>query len=301
MDESILEIPPSRWGDGDQLGAAHLLETSVSSGLLDLVGSGRIFDLSLSISDKSPRFTPGMSPYSMCMWSNPIANRHHHERESGIKNQLGFADERVEFDLHTGTHLDALGHVFVGDLTFNRRTVRDVITNWGLRELGIENLPPVIARGVLLDVPAYRGRELEPGELITVSDLEGTLASQGVGIRRGDIVLLRTGWSRYYEDGTERYVGPMPGIGVAAAEWLAARDVVIVGSDTMGLEVFPCEDPEILFPVHQVLLARAGVYILEQAYLEEVAAASVHECLCLCLAIKFVGGTASPLRLVGLA
>jgi len=294
-------VPLSRWGADDQLGAANLLDSVVPAEALALAGEGRIFDLSHPISDAAPRIDRVMSPYSMCMWSNPVASRHHLERELGAVNEMGFADERVEFDLHTGTHIDALGHVFIGDLTYNRRTVRDVITNWGLRELGIENLPPVVARAVLIDMPRHRGRPLEPGELITKRDLETALAEQALALRPGDLVFVRTGWGVYYADGTDAYTGGSPGIGIEAAEWLVSQDVVIVGADTMGLEVYPCEDPLVHYPVHQLLLAKAGVYILEQANLESVAAAEVHEFLCLCLAPRFVGGTASPVRLVALA
>ena len=292
---------PERWGAADQLGAANLLEAVVSPATLALAGDGRILDLSQPISHLSPRLDRVMSPYSMCMWSNPVASRHHLEREMGIVNGMGYADERVEFDLHTGTHIDALGHAWIGDRTYNGRTTRDVVTNWGLRELGIEHLPPVVARGVLLDVPAERGRALEPGEVVTVADLEAIVAARGIEIRSGDVVFVRTGWAQYYASDVRAYTAGWPGIGVAAASWLAERDVAIVGGDTMGLEVYPDEVPTVHSPVHQLLLATCGIYILEQANLDQLAELGIVEFLCLCLAPRFVGGTASPLRLVGVA
>jgi kynurenine formamidase len=302
MDSPVAQgAAASRWGPDDELGAANLLDSALTRDGLALAGGGRVFDLTQPISSDSPRLPRVMSPYTMCMWSHPVSSRHHLEATLGIENEMGYADERVEFDLHTGTHVDALGHAWIGDRTYNGLTVREVVTNWGLRRLGIENLPPVVARGVLVDMPAHLGRELEPGESIGVRELEGALAGQGVELRRGDVVLIRTGWARYYADGTDRFVASWPGIGVAAARWLAEREPVVVGADTLGLEVYPDEVPTVHSPVHQLLLATIGLYILEQADLDALSAAGVHEFLVLCLAPKFVGGTAAPVGLAAVA
>lgn len=298
--EGNLTVPSSRWGPDDELGTANLVEDVLSTEAVDLIGDGRIFDLSQPISRTSPRLPNIMSPYTICMWSNPISSRHYIEATMGAENQIGYADERIEFDLHTGTHIDSLGHAWVGDKTYNGFSVRQVISNWGLQRLGMENFPPVIVRGVLVDVPAFRRRELEPGEVITSADLQGALSRQGTTLRRGDIVLIRTGWARLYAD-PERYVQAWPGIGMEAARWLVSEEPVIVGADTMGLEVYPDEVPTIHAPVHQFLLARSGTYILEQANLEEIAKQGVYEFLCVCLPPKFVGGTAAPVRLVAIA
>jgi kynurenine formamidase len=292
---------PERWGPADQLGAANLVDAVLSPATLALAGEGRVLDLSQPISHLSPRLDRVMSPYSMCMWSHPLSSRHHLQREMGIMNEMGYADERVEFDLHTGTHIDALGHAWIGDRTYNGRSMRDVVTNWGLRELGIEHLPPVVARGVFFDVPAHRGRALEPGEVVTVADLEGIARTRGIAIRSGDVVFVRTGWAQYYAGDPATYSASWPGIGVDAAAWLAERDVAIVGGDTIGLEVYPDEVPTVHSPVHQLLLASCGIYILEQADLDPLAEREINEFLCLCLAPRFVGGTASPVRLVGVA
>ena len=203
-------------------------------------------------------------------------------------------------DLHTGIHIDALGHVVVGDHFYNQFSVLDGVGNRGLSRLGIENLPPLVARGVLIDVASYRGADLSEGELISAHDLEWSLNRQNVSLRPGDIVLIRTGWSRYYERENPRYVGPAPGIGLTAAEWLTKHRVLMVGSDTMVLEVVPSEMPNAPYPVHQHLLVKSGVYILENANLDQIAGADVYEFLCLCLVPKFKGATASPVRLTAL-
>jgi kynurenine formamidase len=292
--------PRSRWGPSDELGAANLLSAVVTAETASLVGRGRVFDLSQPISTRSPRLEALMSPYSMCMWSNPVISRRYVAETFGVTNGIGYADERIELDLHTGTHIDALGHVFVDDRGYNGLSAEAVVSNWGLRKLGIENLPPVVTRGILADARAVRGRALEPGEPITVSDLEQAFRLGGVEAHTGDVVLVRTGWAEFYGVDNPAYTSGWPGITIEAARWLAARDVVIVGADTMGLEVYPDLVAGEHAPVHAFLLPEAGVHILEQANLEELAVAGVHEFLCLCLAPRFVGGTAAPVRLVAI-
>jgi kynurenine formamidase len=299
-----LKVPESRWGPADQAGAANEVTSEVVADALRLATGRQILDLSYTIAPDAPRL-PALSPYTLCMWSHPSVSRHLFE-EGGIRNGIGFADERVEMDLHTGTHIDALGHVCIGDYNYNRIPVVDAAGNFGLEKAGIEQLPPLVTRGILLDIALYRGSDLEAGEAVTPADLEGAVRHHGVAIRPGDIVLIRTGWGRYYGTDNDVYVGPAPGIDVAAAEWLTERRVVAIGADTMLLEVFPYDpvepfnSQEVHSPVHQHLLVKCGTYIIENAKLDEIAAAGSYEFLCMCLAPKFRGGTGSPVRLAAL-
>jgi kynurenine formamidase len=239
----------------------------------------------------------GMSPYSLCLWTHPFTSRRELEAE-GARNEVGFADERVEMDLHTGTHIDSLGHCWIGETGFNQRSMPDTVGNRGLKELGIDQVPPLLGRGVLVDLVQASGRPLEAGAVIAPSDLEAAMRLQGTHIEAGDMVLIRSGWGRYYGRDNGKYASTFPGIGVDAAIWLADHRVSLVASDTMALEVYPPESEEAPWAVHQLLLARFGIYILENAYLEEVASSTHYEFLCVCLPIKFQGGTASPVRLI---
>lgn len=257
--------------------------------------AGTVVDLSQPVDRLTPR-DPEQSPYAICMWSHPSASRLEHAR-AGAENEVGFAVERVELDLHTGTHIDALGHCVIDTSMHGGLSVDDVVTDAGLNKLGIETAPPIVSRGVLIDVPAATGRPLESGEAITVETIERALERQASPILPGDVVLLRTGWAQYYRLDNERFLGGWPGIGLEAARWLAGLGVVAVGADTHALEVWPPEDARVHWPVHQELLVRSGIYIIEHANLEEVAARDAHTFLCLCLPVRFVGGTASPIRL----
>ncbi|MGH8244424.1 MAG: cyclase family protein [Steroidobacteraceae bacterium] len=285
----------SKWGPADQLGAANELVPGRLMDALGLPSNGTVLDLTQPVSPVAPR-ADGQSPYSLCMWSHPIPSRYWHEAE-GATNDVGFADERVELDLHIGTHIDALGHTSIADRLYNDLLVKDVAHNTGLAKLGVEHIPPLITRGVLLDVPPALGRTLEAGQVISVHDIERTLRHQNTQLQSGDIVLIRTGWARYYGTDNSRYVNAYPGIGLEAARWLVDQQAVAIGADTMGLEVKPGEASNVLWPVHQELLTRSGVYIIEQANLEEAAHSQAHKFLCLCLPIRFEGATASPVRL----
>jgi kynurenine formamidase len=140
-----------------------------------------------------------------------------------------------------------------------------------LQKLGIENVGVFFTRGVLIDVAVFRGVErMKAGEVITPDDLEGALKRQKVTVGEGDVVLLRTGHGQLWIKDNEAFGRGEPGIGMAAAKWLAARKIVLVGSDTWATEVVPHENKDRPFEVHQLLLVRHGIYNLENLDLEEM-------------------------------
>jgi kynurenine formamidase len=282
----------------DERGAAAKLSRASVLSALAAAPSGIVIDLSQPVTRSTPRDAE-QSPYAICMWSHPLASQRENAR-AGAENEVGFAVERVELDLHTGTHIDALGHCIAGSSMHGGLPVEDVITNAGLSRLGIENVPPLVARGSLIDIPAVVGRQLEPGEAVTVETIERALRKQQSDIREGDIVLIRTGWAEHYGVDNQRFLDSWPGIGIDTARWLNDRGVVAVGADTHALEVWPPEDEHIHWPVHQELLVHSGIYIIEHANLEELAGRAAYTFLCLCLPIRFVGGTASPIRLTAI-
>jgi kynurenine formamidase len=262
---------------------------------LALARGGTVVDLSTPISMDAPRMA-GMSPYAICWWQHPLSSRRALE-QAGARNGAAFADERIEMDLHTGTHIDALGHAWAAGAGFGGIAVEDAVGAHGLTRLGVEEVPPLIARGVLLDVAATCGRELRGGEVVTTADLQRAADARDCALNAGDIVLIRTGWGRHYAADPERYAASWPGIGIEAARWLTSHDVLAVGADNIALEVYPEERADACAPVHLHMLAGTGTYIIEQANLEELATMRPTSFLCLCLPSRFVGATASPIRL----
>ena len=179
---------------------------------------------------------------------------------------------------HTGTHMDAHGHIAVNNQVFG---VGD-ITPWqayeGLAKGGIDQVAPVVCRGVCLDLAALRGVDcLGHEDGIGAKDLERACERQQVEVTAGDAVLLRTGWIRYYSE-ARRYISHhegCPGLVEDGAKWLAAKGVAHVGADTVALERTPAHD----LPVHQVLLVQNGIHIIEVMYLDDLARDQVSEFL----------------------
>jgi kynurenine formamidase len=173
--------------------------------------------------------------------------------------------------------------------------VADVYGDFGWRANGIETVPPVITRGILLDIPRLLGLDRLPDLFeITVDHVERCLEDQRVEIRAGDTVLVRTGKMADYHGDGSTYFGSGPGVGVDAALWLCERGMAILGSDTSASEPFPFPDPD--NTLHRAMLVERGIYLIEILRLDELAEARAYEFLFLCLPLKFRGATASWVR-----
>ena len=290
----------SRWGAGDQQGAANLLTPETRLAALGLVKEGRIHDLSQVIETGAPRYEHVQSPYVIHAgptWRDGIRTR----RANGAGNDAGSNLERVEMTMHVGTHIDALGHFTKGDAMYNGFSAEDSVRDWGLVNLGIEHAPPMIARGVCLDVSRLDGGDfLESGRVVSAADLEQTARAGGVTLRPGDVVCLNTGWGRFYMTDNPRYLDGEPGIGEEAARWLTGQEVCAIGADNMAVEVLPCTETEVSMPVHQHTLVEAGVYLIENLRLEEIVAAGLSTFCMILLPVKFKGATGCPIRPIAL-
>ncbi|WP_326640761.1 cyclase family protein [Streptosporangium sp. NBC_01755] len=182
-----------------------------------------------------------------------------------------FAEDTVQLPTHSGTHLDALCHVWEGDALYNGHPASGVRSTRGADRCGAEALRPVVTRGVLVDMQEHLGRPLEAGEAVTAQLLRLCLDERGVHLEPGDAVLIRTGW---WERGlsAEVYHRAEPGIDLAAAWFLAEQDVSLVGADNYAIEQQPSA-PGTSFPVHLCLLHKFGVPMLENLDLSRLAEA----------------------------
>ncbi len=196
---------------------------------------------------------------------------------------------------HTGTHIDALCHQSDALTLYGGVPVEDVQSSRGFTRLGAEEIPPIVVPGVLLDVAAKESVEsLEPGHAVHGEDLEECCERQGVSVEPGAVVLVRTGNDRYWND-PERYLAG-PGMDSSASYWAAEKQVLAVGADNMAWDVPGLKDPELgcMLPGHLILLARYGIYIVENLKLDELAAADHYRFRFVCAPLKFVGATGSP-------
>ncbi len=271
----------NRWGADDALGTVNHLDAATRAAAAALVRRGDSFSLSLPFDTDGPQFG----------WKrrvNPVHTMTSTGMETaeqmGLPHGLSVADDVVFMPLQCSTQWDGLGHVFDHGVAWNGRVAREVVTGEGDQVTGIENLAaPVVGRGVLLDVGRALGEdgELPDGCPITSADLEETIRRQGDSsqVRRGDIVLVRTGQLTRVRrrlaagEGWGGYAGgPAPGLSFETAGWLHSTEIAAVATDTWGVEVRPNEWPGAMQPLHQVALPHIGLLLGEMWDLDALAA-----------------------------
>jgi len=212
------------------------------------------------------------------------------------------SNDIITMGTHVGTHIDAFAHVSQDGRLVDGSDAQDASVGGRFAKLGAHTIPPMVCRGVLLDVPTALGTPegCAPGYEITPDDLEATLERQGGSVEAGDVVLIRSGWGRHF-DNPDRSVfiggdSGVPGISEAGARWLAERGVLAAGADTIAFECLRPGAGHSVLPAHRVLLVESGVYIMETLDLEDLAAQRVHEFVFVASPLKFYGATGSPIR-----
>ena len=213
--------------------------------------------------------------------------------------KMSFISELVIGTVHSGTHIDALAHVTVGeDNHWHGGFSADAdLGDWGPLKGDATALPPIITRGVLIDVAGHQGVDVLKGaEGISSDDLKAALAVQGTELRPRDAVLIRTGYCGLYPDAERMRAHFGCGINADAARWLADQGAVVVGGDTESLEQLPSADSDNPHIVHTVLLIEHAIHIVEMVYLEDLAADRQYEFLFIALGLKIRGATGSMIR-----
>lgn len=290
--------PHPIWGAGDQAGGSNWITPEKVLESVQLVRSGKIYELGQVYERDMPFY--GDRGYSIFI---PAAG------PPAGANGIVAHEEFVCAELgQVGTQFDGPGHIGkrmtlpdgrVADVYYNGRTDAEIASPYGLLANGIENVKPIVTRGLLIDVAGYKGVDALPHSYeVRLADVRGALARQGLSedaIRDGDALFFRYGWSKHWRD-PERYNRNPPGIGLAVARWAVARHASMVGSDSWTTEVVPNPDPELAFPVHQELITRNGVFNLENLVFDELVADGVHEFLFVVTPLRLKGATGSPAR-----
>jgi len=280
-----------RWGDDDERGALNLITPESVLAALRLPQSGKLYTLGLPIQRTGvPNVDYRGIPARLTMVN--------HEDESmfepfGGTPGTGTNEDVLMMASHTVTHMDALCHIYNDGAIYNGFPHDEVSPYNGAKRCGIENAGGVLARGVLIDVPAQKGVDwLEPGYVITVADLEAALEAQGTELRPGDAVIVRTGWLDWFFAKEEMSL-VQPGIGLDATAYLAERDPILVGADNTAVEAQPFDREEFL-GCHVELLVRRGVHLIEHLKLDQLSADGCHEFLFSVSPLLVTGATASP-------
>ncbi|MQA02648.1 MAG: cyclase family protein [Streptosporangiales bacterium] len=256
--------------------------------LLDAIENGAtVYDLGQPLDANTP-CSPNHPGFRMAL----IRRHGDAVRPSGLSG----ANELISTGGHVGTHVDALCHVALHGKLHGGVDAHEASVGGRFTVHGIDTVPPILARGVLFDVPRALGMErLDAGYGVTADDLE---KAADVELRPGDVALIRTGWPQLWHD-AEAFVGRstgVPGIDTTGADWLLDRGIRAAGGDTIAFEQIHASTGHGQLPVHQRLLFDAGVNIIEVLDLEGIAAADVTEFLFVCSPLKIVGGTGSPAR-----
>lgn len=291
-----------------EIGPAGDIDTQTIIEAARLVTEGRWYSLATARFPGMPLF-PGHPPFQVLNYRTPPGIRAEGAQPWGPPNDagLGYMAEYLMATSHSGAHIDALGHMTIGEDNhwYGGGNTREHLTDRGPVFGDAEKMPPFFRRGVLLDPPAHRGVDaLDAGEPVTGDDLSAIAEAQGVEVRPGDVVLIRTGYLKYWPDPEAMAEHRTAGPDLSAAEWLLERGVVATGTDTETYEVQPAPDrgePANPQPVHTKLLIENGIYLLESVYLEELAQDEVYEFLFVALPLKIRGATGSmvdPLAII---
>jgi len=286
---------PSRYGQEDQIGTLNEVTPAAVRGAAGLVRRGVVVDLGRVLDDDTPKF-PGRYWHQTVDASPHFVNsRRPDAHGSGWgRNEINWVTEIQTGTFQVGTQLDSIGHIQIGDRFYNGWTTKQVVEEWGLNRYGMETVPPVITRGVLLDIARLKGvARLEKGYVITVADVESAVRAQSIEVHAGDAVLFHTGWGSLYGRDNGQFLSGEPGPGIAVVNWLYARRVALTGADTWSFGAVPGEDPERPFLVPQTMYAKLGFFGLENLKTEALAQQQVYEFMFVLTHAKTRGSTAA--------
>lgn len=294
------QVGKSPWGPDDEIGTLNLMSDESRRAILTRIRSGKVYDLSTEYFVGMPSFNMLGDPgYQYWLTHTPHGTVVDNPNGLGeaMNKKVAYTGDAISLYTHMGTHIDALNHFGLNGKIWNGFTPEEHLGDKGWKKTGAETIPPIIARGVLIDVAEYKGVEaLTDNYRITSSDLRGALAKQNVTLQKGDVILIRTGQMVHYED-TKKFLDNYPGISLDAVKWLIEEnEAMLLGADNLSFEAFPPERSDNWVPVHTYLLAEKGVMFIEEIFLEELAEDKVYTFAFIGASMKLRGASGSPMR-----
>jgi len=287
----------SPWGPSDEIGTLNMMTDATRFDVLKQVVGGRVYDLGVDMFIGMPTccIPFGDPNFQIFMTHTPA--------QDTAKELLSYSGDGVSMYTHTGTHIDTLNHFGLHGKIWNQVSSHDALGVRGWTKSGADKYPPIVARGVLIDVPKAKNvAVLPPSYAISAADLQDALRKQGTILKPGDVVLIRTGVMALWPDPAKYRLADESGISLEAAQWLVeGHKAMLLGADNFGVESFPSKDPDNFVPVHTYLLAEHGVSMIEALWLEELAKDQVYEFLFIASPLKMRGATASPIRPIAIS
>jgi kynurenine formamidase len=282
---------PSKWGPNDEIGAANYLTPAVALNAAKLVKTGKTYSLGITVNTTTPAYPPRTCSIYIVQ-----------PGQTGASEGLGptkttYNDDILNCWTGIGTQLDGLGHIGVGDRYYNGNKWQEFAQIGGLKKLSADKVPPMVTRGVLLDMAAHYGVDVvKEGTAFNKAEIDAAAKKQGIEIRQGDVVIFHTGWLSLIDKDPKRFGSVEPGLGREGARYLVSKGVVAVGADTWGLEAIPFEPGAGVFEVHQILLPMSGTYILENVNTAELAKDKAYEFLFVLGQNKYQGSVQSMIN-----
>jgi kynurenine formamidase len=258
-------VTASKFGPDDQIGNMNYVTPAKTLAAAKLVTRGKAYRLGIETNKDTPAY--GTRTFAITVLQPGQAGG-----ATLGPTKTTYNDDIITGWVGIGSQIDGLGHAGIDNLYFNCNKAADFAMPDGLRKLGIENVPAVATRGVLLDMAGYFGTDIvKEGTAFNRAEIEGAMKRQGIrSIDRGDVVLFYTGWQRLLRKDNKRFISVNPGLGRDGAKFLASLEVAMVGADTSNFEVIPFEREAGIYEVHQILLALNGIHILENINTEEM-------------------------------
>lgn len=281
------------YGPQDSLGAVNNLSADGVLQAAALIRRGKVYSLAIPTSARSVAYGP--RNYRIHVAPIFIGD----DSTYGANRLQGF-DDVVVTHLGVGTQIDGFAHVAIDGRHYNGVRTQDVIRPDGAIRYGVETIPPIVGRGVLLDMVAAAPGPLGAGAVFNRPELEAAAEREGVRLRKGDIVLLHTGHLAATDNDYQQDLQHVAGLGVDGAEYLASLGVVAVGMDAWIPEVMPAERKDDFLPVHGALLVKHGVHILENIRTTELAADRAYEFFFVLAAPRFAGAVQSVVHPVAI-
>ena len=255
------DCQPSIWGPDDEIGAANMISNENTLEAVKLIKKGMSHGLGIVIEPGMPAFAPRYTELQVVQ-----PNQHFgRDTTSDFGYDITYNDDILQMWIGTGPQLDGLGHIGDDDIFYNCNKGEDFSFITGLTKMGIETIPPLVGRGVLINMAKHHGvSSMSGGQGITREDIKKAIKKQNIELKKGDIILFHTGWTdEKLKSSPEEWGASIPGITNDAAVFLSEFRPMAVGADTWGLGAVPPIEGDKVYYDHVTLIKENGIYILE--------------------------------------
>lgn len=286
----------TEWGRDDELGTLNYITPGKTLEAAKLVRQGKTIQLGHPVYNGMPGRYYAHGPFFYLISQRTYDLRPPFREET--RNRLGGQIGRVEMTDHLGTHLDALNHISRDGKFYNGNDAYEITGPKGTTKLGIDTTPGIATRGVMVDATKGANNIVEKGKPVTVEQVERFLDANSLEVGKGDAVFFYTGVSKLWDrpDEYNTYYDASPGIGMELARWISDRGVSVTGADVPSSEVVPAETRGERLPVHQHLLTKHGIRLIDNIKLDELSREKVYEFMFVCSPMRIRGGTGSPVN-----